>query len=248
LDFASPKAIDEVNDWASEHTGGLLPRVVESDSFGKSTAVNLLNAVYFSDKWDMAFDTELTRPRPFHAASGDVTANFMQQESDDQYYFVDRRIQAISLSYAGGARMWIMLPKNETANDFLESLTASHFEDIKRNGRERAGTLLLPRFEANIDIDLRDALKGIGVSIFDTELSLVESNSVAISSAKQKAVIKVDEDGTTAAAVTYFAMDGATSDFQGVEWFEMVCDKPFAFVLERYGQILFMGAVNNVQE
>jgi serine protease inhibitor len=35
---------------------------------------------------------------------------------------------------------------------------------------------------------------------------------------------------------------GRTS--QPNEPFEMVCDKPFAFVLENYGQILFAGVVN----
>jgi serine protease inhibitor len=30
--------------------------------------------------------------------------------------------------------------------------------------------------------------------------------------------------------------------------FRMVCDKPFAFVLEKDDQILFMGAVNNPDE
>ncbi|MDR2751737.1 MAG: hypothetical protein LBC41_13850 [Clostridiales bacterium] len=250
LNFASPESVDAINNWASEHTGGLIPNLIDSRSFNESIAVSVLNAAYFSDKWDLEFDTELTDPRLFHAASGDVTANFMHRSSDNLTYFEDEHIQAISLSYAGGARMWIMLPKNETANDFLESLTVWRFEDIKRNSRECAGTLLLPRFEANIDIDLRDALKGIGVSIFGTELTgLVESNSVATSSAKQKAVIKVDEEGTTAAAVTYFlGAPGSAGIPQPAKSFRMVCDKPFAFVLEKDDQILFMGAVNNPEE
>jgi serine protease inhibitor len=57
-------------------------------------------------------------------------------------------------------------------------------------------------------------------------------------------MIKVDEKGTTAAAVTVIAAAGAGMPLP-TEPFEMVCDKPFMFVLESYGQALFTGVVNN---
>jgi serpin B len=239
VDFASPKAINAVNDWISRNTGGLINNVADSRTFNINTSSVILNVIYFSDKWSLKFDTGNTKPGPFHAPFGDVTAKFMLRECNSQQYFEDEHIQAIALDCRNGA-------KYQIANDFLESLTALHFNNIKGKCRRRKGKLLLPRFEVNIDIDLGGALKEIGVSIFGTPLSgLIENGSVIITSVKQRAVIKVDEKGTTAATVTSYVGGYAAAFSQLTDPFVMVCDKPFAFVLQKEGQILFMGVVNN---
>jgi serpin B len=241
VDFASSEAVDAINAWASEHTEGLIDRVVDSGSFNPGTIAAIANAIYYSDRWEREFREENTQPGPFHAIGGDSTASFMIREGDTQPYYEDDRIQAIGLEFETGGDMWIMLPKNETANDFLESLTAASFEDIQNGFDLRTGKLLLPRFEATNRIDLAGALEEIGISL---DLSgLIENGSAKISSATQEALIKVDEKGTTAAAVTIMAMIGSVFPAP-TEPFVMVCDKPFAFVLEKEGQILFMGVVN----
>jgi serpin B len=116
---------------------------------------------------------------------------------------------------------------------------------MQRYSNLRTGKLLLPKFEAENKIDLVEALQDLDVSIFTNELERLIENGfpVGIGSATQKTAIKVDEKGTTAAAVTVMVAPGATLPEQ-TEPFEMVCDKPFAFVLEKDGQILFMGTVN----
>jgi len=72
---------------------------------------------------------------------------------------------------------------------------------------------------------------------------------VWVSDVVQKAVIKVDEKGTTAAAVTVVVVAGNASVPQPQPKFEMVCDRPFMFVLYDYtydggNQVLFTGVVN----
>jgi serpin B len=116
---------------------------------------------------------------------------------------------------------------------------------MQRDSSPRTGKLSLPRFEAENKIDLVEAMQEMDISIFGDELDrLLESGfPLGIGAATQKAVIKVDEKGTTAAAVTVMVAPGAALPEQ-TEPFEMVCDKPFAFVLEKDGQILFIGAVN----
>jgi serine protease inhibitor len=60
-------------------------------------------------------------------------------------------------------------------------------------------------------------------------------------------VIKVDEKGTTAAAVTVMMAAGSSMPLP-TEPFEMVCDRPFVFVLtgntyDGGAQVLFTGMV-----
>jgi serpin B len=242
---AQYEAADRVNAWASEKTEGLIDRVVEPSAFNEETVAAIANAIYFSDRWKWEFKEERTAPGPFRAASGEVTANYMIREGDEQLYFEDDRIQAMPLHFLRDGDMWIILPKFETANGFLQSMTVPYFSVMQRYSNLRTGKLLLPKFEAENQIDLVEALQDLDVSIFTNELERLIENGfpVGIGSATQKTAIKVDEKGTTAAAVTVMVAPGATLPEQ-TEPFEMVCDKPFAFVLEKDGQILFMGAVN----
>jgi serpin B len=93
-------------------------------------------------------------------------------------------------------------------------------------------------------------LQTLGIPLFDADAApltkgiIKEDIPVWLSSAVQKAYIKVDEKGTTAAAVTVMTAEGAGIP-QPTTPFEMKCDTPFAFILTgNSGDVLFTGVVN----
>jgi len=114
---------------------------------------------------------------------------------------------------------------------------------------------LLPRFDIDNEVrGLKEALQALGVPLFDEAAApltgglLEEDIPVWLSDAIQKAIIKVDEKGTTAAAVTVMMAAGAAMP-EPTEPFVMNCNKPFVFVLYEHtydggNQILFTGVVN----
>lgn len=251
VDFSSDEAVREVNRWASENTEGLITDIVEG--FSPGTVAAIANAIYFSDRWSWEFNPDETTKGVFHSPGEDTTAMFMKHEGDGFYYYEDDRIQATSLSFNSGGVMYILLPKDGDASGLLASFDETYFTMIQRGSSERTGKLLLPRFRIASDvIQLGGPLKDLGVPLFDAQSApltgLLEGNSsVSISSAVQKAVIEVDEKGTTAAAVTVMVMTGGGPT--PTDPFEMVCDKPFVFLLcdrtyDGGNQILFTGVVN----
>jgi serpin B len=249
VDFSSQQAVDAINGWADKHSEGLIPNIVES--FQPETVAALANAIYYADRWDWEFDASETTPDTFHAPGGDTTADFMKRQGSNQLYYEDQRVQAMPLRFKNGGSLWIILPRTETANELYAAMTAGYYGEITEGGILCTGKLLLPKFEiANSVEGLSEALIALGVPLFDREAApltsgLLESDiPVWVDEAVQKAMIKVDEKGTTAAAVTVIAAAGAGMPPPVVP-FEMVCDKPFIFVLESYGQILFTGVVNN---
>jgi len=253
VDFSSQGAVDAVNKWASDNTDGLITDVVQE--FDPETIAAIANAIYFSDRWRWEFDPDQTKEDVFHAPAGDSTANFMIREGDAQTYYEDDNLQAMPLGFTTGGGLYILLPKSGSASDLLASMTSDYFNQIQNDSVQATGKLLLPRFKIDNDIKgLKDALKSIGVPLFDAETApltggLVEENiDVWASDAMQKAMIEVDEKGTTAAAVTVMAMAGSSMPMPTAP-FSMVCDKPFAFILYDYtydggSQILFTGVVN----
>ena len=170
-------------------------------------------------------------------------------------YFEDEYIQAVTLWIQNGGGMTVILPKSGNAAEFLTEMTAERFSNIMNNSILATGKLLLPRFslESQID-DLADILVSLGVPLFDENAApltngLLEENiPVWLSGAVQKAVIDVNEEGVTAAAVTAMMMAGSAMPPPSVP-FEMICDRPFVFVLhgntlDGGQQVLFTGVVN----
>lgn len=253
VDFSSDEAVDAVNKWASENTEGLISNIIQE--FEPDTIAAIANAIYFSDRWDWEFNTENTTEDIFHSPTDDTTAFFMLREGDNQTYYEDDKVQAMPLRFKTGGGMYIILPKDGDATGLLSSMTSEYFDEIKEDSIQATGKLLLPRFSIESDVmELKDTLMALGVPLFDEDAApltggLVEENiPVWLSSAVHKAVIEVDEKGTTAAAVTVMGAAGASMPIP-TEPFEMNCNKPFVFVL--YGdtydggnQILFTGIVN----
>lgn len=254
VDFASPDAAAAVNQWACDNTDGLIKDVISQ--FDPATVAAIANAIYFSDRWDWEFEEDQTREDTFHTPGGDVTAQFMLREGNMLSYYEDDTLQATSLDFTMGGGLLILLPKDGKGNELLASMTGERFRQIMNDKAPRTGKLLLPRFEIKGDsMNLMDTLTALNVPLVDSGLApitglLENANPLYISDAVQKAMIRVDEKGTTAAAVTVMSMTESAAPMPDPTLpFEMNCNKPFIFVL--YGrtydsgsQVLFTGVVN----
>ncbi|MDR2393112.1 MAG: hypothetical protein LBD93_02995 [Treponema sp.] len=251
VDFESPTAVTEVNDWVDKNTNGMIQNIIPE--FEPETLVVLANAVYFFDRWSWEFDPNKTKPDTFYAPGGRKTqAFYMLREGERQIYFEDEKLQAIPLSFKTDSGLYILLPKDGNATGLLASLTSDYFLAIQNGSKLADGKLLLPRFSIDGDVmRLKDILITMGIPLFEHNslTGLIQEADVFLRDAIHKAVIQVDEKGTTAAAVTI--LEGATSSGENPprEQFEMICDKPFVFIL--YGrttdggnQVLFTGVVN----
>ncbi|HWR24153.1 MAG TPA: serpin family protein [Feifaniaceae bacterium] len=252
VDMQSPEAIKAINDWASEHTNGLITDIVKE--MPKDAIVALANAIYFSDRWKVEFDEAQTRDMTFHGAQKDVTVPFMLREGGAIPYYEDETLQAVDLAFKTGSGMYILLPKDGDADALIETMDAERFINIVSDTEPSTGKLLLPRFSLRSDFTLNDALEDLGVPLLnpaDPKLTgLVEETDAFISASLHQATINVDEKGTTAAAVTVEIME-RTSLPLPTEPFSMVCDRPFVFILYRWTpeggeQALFTGVVNQL--
>jgi len=246
-------ATDANNQWASENTGGLITDMVQE--FDPMTVAAIANAIYFSDCWQWEFDPGQTKEDVFHAPAGDTTAFYMLREGNSQTYYEDDKIQAMPLRFKTGGGLYIILPKNGDAAGLLSCMTNDFFNEIQTDSVQATGKLLLPRFSVDNEVKgLKETLEMLGVPLFDRDLvpltgGLVEGDTpVWLSDAIQKAVIHVDENGTTAAAMTIMPAPDAWMP-QPTEPFEMNCNRPFAFILfdrtyDGGAQVLFTGVVN----
>jgi len=254
VDFSSREAVERINHWVSETTGGHISDIVSG--FAPMTVAAFASAMYFSDRWK--WELKVDRKKVFYSPSGEEETVFIKRMGDGQIYYEDEKSQTILLEFLTGGGLYIILPKEKKATEFLQTMTNEDFIEIRRKSAKTTGTLIMPRFNIESkEIDLTATLTAMGMPLFDEDAALLtcglveEDIPIWLSTARHKAVIKVDEMGTTAAAVTFFACPGGIPKKpEPTEPFIMNCNKPFVFVL--YGditcgerQVLFTGIVNH---
>ncbi len=252
LNFADPASVDIINDWVRENTEGLIETII--DEIPDDMVMYLINALYFKGDWLRPFDTDDTRPGDFRLEDGSsVQVDMMRQESRFATYFSDE-VQMIELPYGDSLfSMTVLMPNDPEMpiDRFVEeSLSAENLNNWRANLSvgSRDVILQLPKFELEYEIEYNEILKAMGMELaFDeweadfTGIADVSPQNLFISEVKHKTFIRVDEEGTEAAAVTSVGI-GITSMPPSI-----IVDRPFAFIIHEResGTNLFMGKVKN---
>lgn len=250
-DFTGQQSVKEINEWVSIHTEDKIKKMLEEPP-GKDAVAVLVNAVYFKGGWNQVFAEEDTRSADFHPTVDSKVQVDMMKQSGVFVYAETENWQAIRLPFtAWEMDMLIVLPDEDYSLDELQDeLAKGEFQDSVFDGK--IGEISLPRFTASYGIDLKDALKALGVKqAFDPNhgdfSDLAETpDPIFINQIIHKSYIKVNEQGSEAAASTLSALmagGGPPTD----EPFKMVVNRPFLFAINdrQTGVMLFLGAIEN---
>ncbi|MBW4577202.1 MAG: serpin family protein [Aphanothece sp. CMT-3BRIN-NPC111] len=248
LNFYDPGSADIINNWVKENTRGKIERII--DNLKYDDVLFLINAIYFKGKWTNEFDKSQTANYPFTRLDGTQKQHPMMSQTGKYSYYENNTFQAVSLPY-GKERLslYIFQPKQNTSLDaFYKQMNTQNWEQWISQFRMRDGSIRVPRFKLEYDIELSSALKALGMeSAFDpytanfTEMSSIPVN---IDQVKHKTFVEVNEEGTEAAAVTSVNIV-TTSARIPEEPFRMVVDRPFFCAIRdnQTGTVLFMGSI-----
>ncbi len=249
INFDDPASADAINKWVSNNTNGLIKKIING-KIPPEMVMYLINAIYFKGDWTHQFDKDQTREHPFHLENGEqVMVDMMNQKGDFNIYRSDK-VQMIDLPYGDSLfSMTVMMPTNKEIplNDFIaENLTQQNFDSWISALSLTNGPVQLPKFELEYEKKLNDILISMGMedafNSMKADLTGINPDAdLYISEVMHKTYVKVDEEGTEAAAVTSVGV-GTTS-----MPLSFSVDRPFIFVIreQNSGAILFMGKVNN---
>ena len=238
--FTDGKTMDVINQWASDHTNRMIKQILDERSFDPMAVSYLLNAIYFKGDWTNEFDPESTTEEPFNG--GDAVPMMNRLFYDDIGYAENDLYQAVNLPYGLGAySMSIFLPKEgKTVADIVEKMTD---EDWKNFSGNYSVAVKLPRFETQTDQDLKEIMSNLGMSKAfseNAEFPNVCNEPVYIALMKQVAKIKVNEQGSEAAAVTIIGEKAlSANDYYAT----FHATRPFLYVIteQSTGVVFFIG-------
>jgi len=247
LDFASPAALQTINQWVARSTKGRIEEIVER--IEPNDVMFLINAVYFKGSWTQAFDPKQTRNAPFTLADGStVEVPMMHREGARFRHGGGDGFEVAELPYGRGAyAMTILLPEaGRDVDAFVAELTPERWAEITATLADATMDLALPKWRLEYERELNDALKALGMApafapdrADFSRMAQVAPRRLFISAVKQKTFVEVDEQGTEAAAATSVGMrvTSLAPSFRA--------DRPFVVAIrERLtGTIVFLGKV-----
>ncbi len=247
IDFTDPSASQTINGWVDEKTNGRIPEIVPQ-TIPTYIVMYLINAIYFKADWTHQFDKSRTSDAPFRLIDGsEVTVDMMEHGGEIPVrYLWNQDLMALELSYGGDAYvMTILLPYElGNINDLLGSLTQENWSAWLDELYDGEVHVRLPKFTLEYEIKLNDVLTALGMGVAFSPgvadfTNMYTPGGLYIDEVKHKTFVKVDEEGTEAAAATSVGI-GLTSAPP-----MFVIDRPFVFVLREKlsGTILFMGKV-----
>jgi serpin B len=253
LNFADWNSVNVINSWVKSATQNTIRQLVSS--IARDTVFIAANAIYFKAKWTNQFLKSSTRLQKFTLLNGDKVDRHMMYQPGHFNYWEDDDIQMIKLPYNAAENdvaMYVILPKQiEQLKHLLRRLDLAQCESLinRANLQSLYGEIVLPQFNTEYDWNLIKDLQGLGMIRAFHPLQADFSQLCTIPPriwldlVQHKAFIKVDEEGTEAAAATMVRAHRGYGGPRPIFDFHMIVDHPFIYLIRENetGSILFMG-------
>uniref|UniRef100_A0A8C6ATZ1 Serpin B3-like n=1 Tax=Monodon monoceros TaxID=40151 RepID=A0A8C6ATZ1_MONMO len=245
---AAEESRKTINSWVESQTNS-------SGSVDRSTALVLLNAVYFKGKWHKEFKKEDTGEGQFwlnKVLSINYVYNITCYTFSVKFKYLDMQVKILEIPYKGQElSMFLLLPNDVDGLQQLEDqLTAEKLIEwtSPQNMNQREIELHLPQFKVEETYDLKPMLRALGMVDAFTEgkadfSGMSKVRELKVSEAFHKSFVEVNEEGTEATAVT--GVEAVIRSAVFPESFH--CDHPFLFLIKhnKINSLLFYGRVSS---
>ena len=248
MDFVSEseKSRITINGWVEDQTNNKIKDLLPIGSITPLTRLVLTNAIYFKGKWVEEFDKKDTKKGDFTLESDDKIKVDMMHNTENFGYYEDEELQILEMDYKGEElSMLVLLPKSDISS--LE-VTNEKLEEWRNSLYKPEVIVSMPKFTFETKYILNGYLTNMGMP---TAFSNGEADFSGMNNGVEdfyidlvvhQAFIKVDEEGTEAAAATAIIMCGSSVPSEQIRF---TADHPFIFIIQQKetGNILFMGKV-----
>ena len=257
VDFANDyeETRQAINEWVEDRTEDRIKDLLPPDSLSAATRFVLVNAIYFYADWKNPFDDDRTQEQPFHLLDGTTVDVPLMRKTENISYATDDDTVMVSVPYVGddlGFVAW--MPANDEADfhGWQHGLDRQGFDSLIDELTPQEVRLFLPRFEQEQGFTLSHIFEEMGMTrpfeAIGDFVGIAEAPAGAdlfISEIFHKTFIKVDEEGTEAAAATAVVGDGATA--APPEPVVVRLDRPFYYAIYDHptDSILFLGRMTN---
>lgn len=251
LDFSSSAATDVINKWCADKTNQRIKKVL--DNIPGDARLFLINALYFKGEWTSKFKSSATAQEDFTNADGSGQKVAMMNQTATFNYSHNDDFSIAEFPYGNQAfSMVVLLPEaGKTLDECLPQLTYKHWKTWSEQMGARTLEVKFPKFELIYSKDFVDDMQAMGMKdafhAGNADFTKMSAADLFIGILKQYTYLKIDEEGTEAAAVTVTGMIETSVGPSTTIPFYM--NRPFIIMIKEKstGSILFMGKITTLK-
>jgi serpin B len=245
-----------INKFIADKTDNKIPELFKAGVLSPSEEVVLTSAIYLKSTWEKAFSKSDTKQGVFYRLGQQQDQQqvpFMNAEG--QYRHVDdEKLQVVELKYEKADLSFnVILPKQRDGlKDVEAQLSGDQLRSLLSRLEAKKVKVQLPKYGVRSPSDLKSILGKMGLAdLFgrQADLSRMSQDLIQLTQAVHEAYIKIDEDGTEAAAATGIGGVAAVMPLPG-DSIPFVADHPFlyAIVHNPTGAVVFIGKINEITQ
>ena len=247
--LSTNKTVDDINSWCDNKTNGNIKEILK-EPLEPLTVLVLINALYFKGKWENGFVSYLTQKKKFTNSDGSKSNVEMMNQTDYFDVCVGKEMDYARFPYVDNEfYMEVYLPhKGKNLDECMNSINEEELDRMRKQAENLKVDVYMPKMEIKCNTELTECLKAMGLldafSMENADFSGISNEKIYVSKVEQAISIKINENGTEAAAITFAGMEiGCCPDFSKPIVFNM--NRPFAYLIREKttGTILFMGKV-----
>lgn len=268
-EFVKP---DVINNWVKEKTFNMIPNIL--NNMDKDFVLGLANAIAIDVEWKNLFDCGSTSKEEFIKYDNNKIDVSMMHSSENANYIKSNKAQGITKAYkmynSKGEEVFekandtielefISILPNDDINEYINNFDQNELDILlnsKKDYKNNNVLLGIPKFEYDYSLDnFMDILKSLGVKdVFDEDNADLtnmlnkthseELNNLFVSEAIHKTKIEFNENGTKAAALTYFGVKNSGIAHE-TKTISITFNKPFLYIIKdvNSNNIWFFGVV-----
>jgi serine protease inhibitor len=251
VDLETADTMRAINEWVAKATENRITDLIQQPP---KPPLVLIDAVYFKGAWVHPFSAKQNFPTQFNRERGGPCQVTMMKGGLSAPYLETDDFEAVKLPYNGGRlEMLLVLPAKGTGlSTVLQKLTRGSWKQTMDEFSEASGTISLPRFKATFRDSLVSPLTELGIKgIFEPSKDFTpmfeNPGKFYVSNIIQQTYLRVDENGSEAAAATEVQIEVSAMRRSPTKPFNLVFDRPFLFAIidDQSGQLIFAGVLRD---
>ena len=210
--------VRDINRWVKDRTDGMIKKIL--DELTPDNMLCLINAMTFDAKWQNPYSEKSNRREGTFTNADGTRSDVTYLTSSEWLYLAGDGVQGFMKPYAGGKYHFVALLPDEgrTPAETAATLDGDAWLALLAGASSEKVLTKTPAFEMSGRVDLIEALRAMGLTeVFDenrADLSAMGhygDNGLYCSAMRQDVYLRLDADGTKAAAATIAMIDECTS-------------------------------------
>nr|XP_031546556.1 plasma protease C1 inhibitor isoform X1 [Vicugna pacos] len=237
--------LELINNWVAKKTNHKISHLL--NSLPADTRLVLLNAIYLSAKWKIAFDPVQKNKEAFYLKSSVIKVHMLTSKKYPVAHFVDRTLKArvgrLQLSHNLSLVILVPLTMKHYLQEIENALSVPVFKAVMEKLESlkfHPTHLMMPRIKVKSNQDMLSIMEKLEFFDFSYDLNLcglTEDPDLQVSGMQHQSMLELTETGVEAAAASVISVARNLMTFD--------VQQPFLFLLwdQQHKFPVFMGRV-----